>query len=317
MSAHNGIVRLVRPATDLKAVLDPSQCTFVFCHIGKSGGTTFRSIMAGTAVYQKQRFEQVSGNIEDAMREVSDWGALKDNVRYVMGHIPLGAARINQHPHVHLAILRDPIDRVISHVKMHELRSGEALTKLPPPGTEPLLPDNLQTRMLAGKVDFSEPCTRHDLDKAMENLEENLSLIGFTEEFDAFVSQFLALTEGDSVMYSRWQVSTNTIPEDRLSVLRDQAVDRDSLDIELVDHARQRHSDWNAKILRAIPETVPPDTTMCAIPFISVSGSGVDFSPTRKEPNFIQIQSADEGPFARELEKIGYDVSQCLAAIES
>lgn len=319
MSTHDGIVKIVRPTANKKVRSEAFSGTRVFCHLAKTGGTTFRSIMGGVALCQNELSEMVFGNPEDTVPEIESWGGTKSNIRYLMGHIPLGSVKINSDPHIYMALVRDPVDRIISHIKMYELRTDETVENIDglqnrnfsvPDG--PQLTDNYQTRMLSGNMDVSIPCTRAWLDVAKENFEKNLCLVGLTKNFDEFVSNFLALSGGSSVMYGSRQISINEIPSPRLATLRQQVQERDTLDIELFNFVKDNYGAWNAKVLEDSEYSVTSGTTVCAVPYVGTHDSEITFMPDEPTQTIIPIPSTYEGTMIMKLQNFGYDVSRCL-----
>ena len=186
----------------------------VFVHIPKTGGTTFRAILAENERPERIRaFPNVfkgSGGLDKApmvqLRKAR--GLLDKTLRdldgtaILRGHVPLGVREylpryVPETREVHfLTFLREPVDRSVSHYFGICGRSRSApgtsvsRSQLPAePSFEDLLRggymhDNLQTRMLSGDP---EPFGQVDdamLERAKRNLREGLACFGITERFD-------------------------------------------------------------------------------------------------------------------------------------
>ncbi len=146
------------------------------------------------------RFELIDARLRDIAR--------RPKVRAVAGHLTFGLHNRLPADARYVAILRDPVERTLSH--HHVLpRSrpnrvpGRQRTGLVPPWLPPapagislaeaLVPggyilDNLQTRMLCGIVSPYDELPADALERAKKNLEERFAHVGTTERFDELLA---------------------------------------------------------------------------------------------------------------------------------
>jgi hypothetical protein len=180
----------------------------VLVHIPRTAGTTLAMILrhhyrggafkGGGNVFA--RWDQVDARL----REI----ASRPGVRAVSGHLTFGLADRLPPSARYLSILRNPVDRALSH--HHVLRQSRAggdgqrvRTGLVPPVLQDesrevsleeavaeggLIPDNLQTRMLCGIVSPYEDLPGDALERAKRNLRERFAYVGTTERFDEFLA---------------------------------------------------------------------------------------------------------------------------------
>src|SRR5206468_13017876 len=117
-----------------------------------------------------------------------------DRLRIVTGHLYFGAHEFSARPCTYITMLREPIDRVISHYyfvrhdpsnylyelarKMSLKEFGESCGRQEP--------NNDQTRLLAGPCHTAGfgICSDEMLDIAKRNLAEHFAAVGISEEFD-------------------------------------------------------------------------------------------------------------------------------------
>jgi hypothetical protein len=178
----------------------------VFVHIPKTAGTTLTRILSTHdrvgAIHHAGNVFKGAGGLKrgvtfDRLRQKS--GPSLEGVGAVTGHFPLGLRRYLQTDRELwcFTFLREPVDRTLSHYfSVRELREGSskrgkyALSPLP---TEPTVDDmldagythdNLQTRMLSGDPEPFGEVTEEMLERAKQNLREELVFFGLTERFD-------------------------------------------------------------------------------------------------------------------------------------
>jgi hypothetical protein len=303
-------LRIVRPYPYLTGKADPSLCTFIFNHIPKTGGTTLRPIIGGVASQQNRPYKIFLGGPELDIETVNAAINGHDFFHFIMGHSPFGAVKPSHCSYVvQMAVVRDPIERVISQIKMNESQTGETIHQIPPSNGANAFVDNLQTRLLAGSNNFMAPCTRQTLEDAYSNIEKNLSLIGFTEDFDQFLSSFLALVNGPSVIYARRQVSQNIITKDRYSMLRDQVIKREIFDVELVDYLRKNYERLNQRLFEKTSKLRVSDQTIISIPRLRF-GEAINTSETRQNHQALILPSEQEEGFLTFLKQQGFKIEE-------
>ena len=166
---------------------------FVFDHIPKTAGTTFRRSYLRAAFPRDERWILSGGdkNAEDRERFLELPAKARRRIRIVAGHYVDGL-RAHLPDARFLTVVRDPVDRLVSsyrHALFH-------------PGGETLWPEVRKSQMglrefvlkyerpnaqsVLGEGDFDEPTIT-------KRLRARYALIGYTEAFDQFVFLLHAL----------------------------------------------------------------------------------------------------------------------------
>ncbi len=235
--------------------LTTEDAALIFVHILKAGGTTLHHLLEtqfapeeSFATCSTQRFP---GNT------LNDFEALSKeqlvDVRLLNGHMGFGLHRHLPRPAVYITMLREPIERVLSHYSFDRtlpgspvyahLQSGEMdLKGYVQHYADAAEMDNLQTRMIAGnwhKRGFG-PCTPKMLEQAKHNLRERFVVVGLTEQFDASYL-LLARTFGWRPMcYRRRNKTRKRVYRDEVTAGEiDTIRQHNEYDLQLYAYARQ------------------------------------------------------------------------------
>ncbi len=172
----------------------------IFLHIQKTGGITLQRILRrkmGASLPQRairlfSKTPQLT-TLEAAVKskQMGD--------RYFAGHVCFGAHRFLPHPYTYIALLREPVSRIVSlytyshanpNAYYHKQAIGKTLEEFAL--DTPLMElDNGQVRFLAGdshdlfinRTPIGE-CTTELLQVAQDNIEKHFLLVGLTEYFD-------------------------------------------------------------------------------------------------------------------------------------
>jgi hypothetical protein len=194
---------------------------FVFTHVPKTGGLTMRAILAIIAVFKGWSWEEVRGAPSDAVDAYR--GRSPDALaaaRFVWGHFPYG---LHNPAMPHIALLRDPIDLILSNYAMAVGRGtcamGASLVDMLPT-------DNLQTRLLSGLPEMLAPgsvCTAAVLDRALDNLLNRYALVADINRFDDFVSVLLTMLGAPAILYFRRNMRSVDLPDDLIAALAPEA----------------------------------------------------------------------------------------------
>jgi hypothetical protein len=169
----------------------------IFLHIPKSAGSTLNEIIWRQyssrhtfSIYESGKFHELN-----QLPEVR-----KQEIKLINGHVEFGIHQFLPQPSTYITLLRDPIERAISHyyyvlrTPKHHLYKIVTSKEM---GLEEYIKsgitkelDNGQTRLLAGPqfnsgvdVEFGH-CTSELLEQAKRNLSTYFKVVGLTEEFD-------------------------------------------------------------------------------------------------------------------------------------
>ncbi len=211
--------------------------TVVFVHIQKTAGTTMRYILG--SYYDKERIFMPGPVGNRTLEELEETPlSAKENVDLLLGHFSYGVHQYLPRPPIYVTVLRQPVERVLSHY-FHEKRdptnllhdriqAGMGIADYVKHYANAGKMDNLQTRMLAGnwrRKGFGS-CTDEMFELAKKNLEAHFVVAGLTERFDeSYVLMKRALNWPEFVFSANRNATKNrppreSVPEDVLEVVR-------------------------------------------------------------------------------------------------
>lgn len=185
--------------------------TIIFLHVPKTAGTTFRdmarlkiALSPPTNLLRKKLTFGLSG-IQPFSRRCKAIASLPQNkqkrIKLIYGHFGVGVHKYLDQPTTYITVLRDPIARTISAFSYLRSDFMTQKQKFPCPDDDlaafaqstgeyaPFYINNLQVRML-GSNDASidpapgEPCSKHMLEMAKDNIDKHFPVVGLTERFD-------------------------------------------------------------------------------------------------------------------------------------
>jgi hypothetical protein len=237
----------------------------VLVHIPKTAGTSLASILhhhyrdgfrGGAGTPPDTPAARMPPNVLSRPDEVESQLRSLEGVRALAAHITFGLADRLPGDARYVTILRDPVERTLSHyfyLVAPPSKAGSTVAAglglvppwLPAPSPELTLdecltergyiPDNLQTRMLCGLASPYEPLPADALERAKRNLRERFAFVGTTERFDELLALMNLQLGWPTVAYKRAR-SNPTRPAVDADLVRI-AGERNALDRELHAYA--------------------------------------------------------------------------------
>ena len=220
----------------------------IFLHIPKAGGTTLYSVLerqyGAAEILTLHDYE-----IPEIQRLSPEQ---QKRIKLIRGHFWYGVHRHFQEECTYITLLRDPVERIISHYfyiktdprhylygKIQDLNLSLADYAMSDLSGEL---DNGQLRLISGEEPPLGYCTEDMLTKAKVNIEEHFSVVGLTERFDASVALMkIRLGWPRSIHYTKRNVSSaGARKEDLWAKLRMEIRERNWLDYKLYEWAHER-----------------------------------------------------------------------------
>jgi hypothetical protein len=238
----------------------------IFLHIPKAAGATFRQIILyqyGPKVlfdrFKNKKNRNIVYKIDDSnvALEIQKFKNLPLEVRekiiLLYGHMDFGLHEYLPNPSSYITMLRDPVDRIISHyyfvlsspthylyktVKEKNLSLKEYVTS----GISKEL-DNCQTRHICGlydAVDYGK-CTDEMLNIAKRNLNEYFKVIGIQERFDESLVLMQSHLNWRLPIYTKLNITKNKPSRNSLTLAEIDSIKENNLqDISLYNYVKEK-----------------------------------------------------------------------------
>jgi hypothetical protein len=237
-------------------------------HIPKTGGTTIAAILHSMSLRRGLAFRRVTYS-------VSTWGDLS-RCGAIAGHFFFDPEHPAFAPWQAITIVREPVERLISHLAMGIERGwlapGDISTLLagkPPTVTVGMASwfplawtGNLQTRYLAG-VEGNREINRSDLDRAIGRIESGRLIAGPQDRLDDFVSYLIGCFGWPDLVYTRAQVGAyrraNLHPETAAML-----AERERFDLALYRYVQESFARGTDGLARRDPWAAGP--TLVGVP---------------------------------------------------
>jgi hypothetical protein len=221
----------------------------VLLHIPKTAGTTLAGLMR---FHYGPRFRGAANALKDPAAAEARLAAIggRSKFRATAGHVTAGMVDAALPDASVVTILRDPVERTLSHydflVRPSGRRRKQAGVGLTPPGLQPPPPDlsladalgsyvldNLQTRMLCGIVSPYDELPGDALERAKANL-GRFAFVGTTERFDELLTLMNRELGWPATAYRAARTNTRPAPDEEARRL---AAEHNALDAELHAYA--------------------------------------------------------------------------------
>jgi carbon monoxide dehydrogenase subunit G len=213
----------------------------VFVHIRKTAGKTLRQILYRQ--YSRPRTRLVRNFFvapEISLNVVKDLAAHPAELGVVHGHILFWPDIEWPDETRFLTLLRDPVERVISHYFWLRARNSSYRKSLAEAVMGGGIHDNLQTRVLAASMPPFGETTDEMLETAVKSL-DRLTVVGLTERFDESLVLATRVLGWRRMLYRRENVTPDKKATENISdKLIDLIKSHNALDLELYETAVKR-----------------------------------------------------------------------------
>lgn len=215
-------------------------------HIPKTAGTTLRSIFMKQ--YQEQELLLCYNNAKKWRMDLKNPAKLRI-VKAIAGHFPFGIHRSIPRQFTYITMLRDPVERVISlyhhfrrdpnqryhqkvkQMSLKEFVNCEDIMNVRISSTAHM--NNPQTRFLSGDK-------TPNLEKAINNLTQNFSIVGVTDLFDESIFLMKKKLGWRNIHYRKLNVSKRRTRKEELpKEILDLILKKNKQDIQLYHHFKQ------------------------------------------------------------------------------
>lgn len=234
--------------------IDSDKYTLIFLHIPKAAGTTMHKIIERQ--YGKSSIFTMDGarvmESSDEIRSMSD--DRKRRIKVLKGHMAYGLHAYMPKPCRYFTVLRDPLERLISHY-YYVIRTPEHYLYETVISQKMTLEDyidsgisqeliNGQTRMLASQNGYlveDGAITENHLNEAKQHLDKSFELVGLAEQFDETLLLCKQAFGWKNVFYSRSNVTRERPARESVSEeVADMILDHNKFDSELYAYARKQ-----------------------------------------------------------------------------
>ncbi len=182
---------------------DANRETLIFLHVPKTAGVSMSKTIvrhfSEDEIYHVRYTKHKSGpvfsrNHGTLQRFLGFPKAQRGRYRLLLGHMHFGVHKYLPGPSAYVTVLRDPIERLLSHfgqfrrtVENNELPGAVPVSSLQEfCRAEPKVADNHQTRHLCG-WNFDDHSPQENVERAKENLRKHFRVVGTTERFNQTV----------------------------------------------------------------------------------------------------------------------------------
>ena len=224
----------------------------IFLHVPKAAGSTLYRII--DRQYKPTAIFAIDGKrVRESVDEFKNLPKTqREGIKFLKGHMYFGLHESLPQPSTYITILRDPVERIISHY-YYVLRSPDhylykkvtsqnmSLKDYVCSGISTEL-DNGQTRLVSGleqTVFDCEKCSANVLELAKMNLRNHFAVVGLSERFDETLILLQKAFAYKIPFYLKKNVTNNRPLKENISQDTVKYIEEyNQLDIELYDYAK-------------------------------------------------------------------------------
>jgi hypothetical protein len=231
---------------------------FFYVHVQKAAGTEIRERLKAHFAPEAMYPDRSDGDLATVAPQVSvaqllaRWAVRRDQIEIITGHFPYATPALLDADFVTLSVLREPVERVLSHLRHHrKLTPGADDLSLEALYDEVLTPEFFHNHMVkmfsltADEVAESAALDRWAVLKVIDltpqrvadakaNVEQ-LDVLGLQDRLEEFCAELTARFGWDLGAPLH---ANRTSPEDAPAALRRRIAADNALDAELWEHAR-------------------------------------------------------------------------------
>ncbi len=222
----------------------------IFMHMPKAAGSSFEAILFRQ--YPRGRFARLTGAPQNLEEFANRSQAERDSFDVISGHLHYGVHELLSRPATYITMLREPVDRVISHYHfvlsrpehyLHDKVVQGGITLQDYVTTRVTLEaDNDHVRWLTPNghagVHWGQ-CTRAMLDDAKARLAE-FGAVGLTERFNESLALFKLTFGWGDMRGERRNITADRPAREAVSPeVRACIAERNALDVELYEFAER------------------------------------------------------------------------------
>lgn len=221
--------------------------TVIFLHIPKTGGRSLQNILL-----RKYSPREVVTDAHKKLDEIAEWPEeRKRRIRYLQGHFIYGAHKVLPQECSYITMLREPVDRVISHYYFIKRSSSHPLHDVvvkPNMNLEEYVASgvcdevsNDQARLVAGVRRNSPVDVEEMLRMAKENIDSKFLVAGLLEEFNKTLMLLKSRLGLRNIFYGvRNQTIGRPLKEQIPKHILNLIYEQNYADIELYAYAKER-----------------------------------------------------------------------------
>jgi len=222
------------------------QKTLIFLHIPKTAGRSLQDI-----ILRQYRDGTTITDVHKRRSEIKAWpDSAKRTIKYMQGHVAYGIHEILPQRTAYITMMRDPVDRVISHYYFIKRSPEHPLNRVIMErnfgledyarfeGSKEL--QNDQARLIAGVGKDELVAPAEVLEKAIRNVETNFLMIGLVERFDETLVYLKRKLGWRNIFYGVRNQTINRPSKDEIPNRTQQEIaKRNRTDIELYAYAQE------------------------------------------------------------------------------